>query len=165
MQRLPLAKYSAACVFMWGTTLALFATVSNFGGAMAVRFFLGVFESAVTPGFAFFTSQWYTKKEQGTRTGIWFSFNGMGQIVGGLVAYGIAKGAESHPLAIAPWKVVFLVFGLLTAALGVAFFFIMPDNQLNARWLNPADRVLAVARVRINQQGKYETIAKNNRVS
>lgn len=29
----------------------------------------------------------------------------------------------------------------------------MPDSQLNARWLNEEDRVLAIARVRINQQG------------
>ena len=41
------------------------AATSNFAGAVAVRFFLGVFESAVTPGFALFTSQWYTRKEQG----------------------------------------------------------------------------------------------------
>jgi ACS family allantoate permease-like MFS transporter len=76
LQRLPLAKYSAFCIIMWGATLACFAAVSNFGGAVAVRFFLGVFEAAVTPGFALFTSQWYTKKEQGARTGFWFSFNG-----------------------------------------------------------------------------------------
>ena len=76
LQRLPLAKYSAFCIIMWGATLACFAAVSNFSGAVAVRFFLGVFEAAVTPGFALFTSQWYTKKEQGARTGFWFSFNG-----------------------------------------------------------------------------------------
>ena len=29
----------------------------------------------------------------------------------------------------------------------------MPDNQLNARWLQPLDRKLAIERVRINQQG------------
>lgn len=29
----------------------------------------------------------------------------------------------------------------------------MPDNQLNARWLSKHDRILAVERVRINQQG------------
>lgn len=153
LQRLPLAKYSAFNVIMWGTTLALFATVSNFSGAVAVRFFLGVFESAVTPGFALFTSQWYTKAEQGARTGIWFSFNGFGQILGGLVAYGIAVGARKHGLAIAPWKIVFLAFGLLTACLGIIFLFVMPDNQLNARWLSKTDRILAVARVRQNQQG------------
>ena len=153
LQRLPLAKYSAFNVIMWGTVLALFASVSNFGGAMTIRFFLGLFESAVTPGFALFTSQWYTKREQGARTGIWFSFNGFGQILGGLVAYGIAVGARKHGVSIEPWKIVFLVFGLFTAALGFLFLYVMPDNQLNARWLSPADRILAVARVRVNQQG------------
>ncbi|KAK5083329.1 Allantoate permease [Exophiala xenobiotica] len=153
LQRLPLAKYSAFNVVMWGTTLACFAATTNFGGAVAVRFFLGLFESAVTPGFALLTSQWWTKEEQGTRTGIWFSFNGVGQIVGGLVAYGIAVGARKNGVAIAPWKIVFLVFGILTACLGFLFFWVIPDNQLNARWLSKTDRVLAVARVRGNQQG------------
>lgn len=37
LQRLPLAKYSAFCVVAWGAILALFATVSNFGGAVAIR--------------------------------------------------------------------------------------------------------------------------------
>lgn len=115
--------------------------------------FLGVFEAAVTPGFALFTSQWYTKREQGARTGFWFSFNGFGQIFGGLVSYGIAVGARKHGTAIAPWKIVFLVNGCLTAALGVVFFIVMPDNQLNARWLKPRDRILAIERVRVNQQG------------
>jgi hypothetical protein len=32
--------------------LVFHAVVANFGGAVAVRFLLGVFESAVTPGFA-----------------------------------------------------------------------------------------------------------------
>ena len=129
------------------------AGVKNYSGALAVRFFLGVFEAAVTPGFALFTSQWYTKKEQGTRVGIWFSFNGFAQIFGGLLAYGIAKGVEHHGSTIAAWRIVFLVTGLLTAAVGCLFLIFIPDNQLNARWLSKDDRRLAVERVRINQQG------------
>lgn len=53
----------------------------------------------------------------------------------------------------APWKIVFLLYGLLTIAVGIVFLFLMPDNQLNARWLSPNDRRLAIERVRINQQG------------
>jgi ACS family allantoate permease-like MFS transporter len=33
------------------------AALTNYSGAIAVRFFLGVFEAAVTPGFSYFTSQ------------------------------------------------------------------------------------------------------------
>ena len=43
--------------------------------------------------------------------------------------------------------------GLLTVCLGVLFLWIVPDSQLNARWLKQEDRVLALARVRVNQQG------------
>ncbi|KAI4170896.1 MAG: hypothetical protein LQ343_004660 [Gyalolechia ehrenbergii] len=156
---------------MWGLVLSCMAGVKNYSGALAVRFFLGVFEAAVTPGFALFTSQviyprpellpwliladqqWYTKKEQGTRVGIWFSFNGFAQIFGGLLAYGIAKGVRLHGSTIAPWKIVFLATGLLTMAIGTLFLIFMPDNQLNARWLSPLDRKLAIERVRVNQQG------------
>ncbi len=153
LQRLPLAKYSSFCIMMWGLVLCCMAATKNFQGALAVRFFLGVFEAAVTPGFALFTSQWYTKKEQGTRIGIWFSFNGWAQIFGGFLAYGIAKGVDHHGATIASWKIVFLVTGLLTFAVGVLFLIFMPDNQLNARWLSKSDRRLAVERVRVNQQG------------
>lgn len=129
------------------------AATSNFAGAVAVRFFLGVFEAAVTPGFALFTSQWYTRKEQGTRTGIWFSFNGFAQIFGGLVAYGISVGVKKHGAAIDSWEIVFLVIGLLTVAAGFIFLFFMPDNQLNAKFLTPEERIMAVERIRVNNQG------------
>ncbi len=153
LQRLPLAKWSAFNIIMWGLTLCCMAAVSNFAGAVAVRFFLGVFEAAVTPGFALFTSQWYTRKEQGKRVGIWFSFNGFAQILGGLVAYGISTGVKKHGADIASWKIVFLTIGLVTATVGCIFLYLMPDNQLNARFLTPQEKLMAVERIRINQQG------------
>ncbi len=78
---------------------------------------------------------------------------GFAQIFGGVVAYGIAIGVEKHGAAIASWKIVFLAIGLLTAAVGVTFFYFMPDNQLNARFLTKEERIMAVMRIRINQQG------------
>ncbi|KAI9839757.1 MAG: hypothetical protein M1838_004268 [Thelocarpon superellum] len=153
LQRLPLAKYSSFNIILWGLVLCCMAATTDFAGAVAVRFFLGVFEAAITPGFALFTSQWYTKKEQGMRTGIWFSFNGWAQVFGGLLAYGIARGVDLHGAAIASWKIVFLATGLLTTTAGIVFLFVMPDNQLNARWLTKRERMLAVERIRSNQQG------------
>ncbi|KAK4142004.1 major facilitator superfamily domain-containing protein [Dichotomopilus funicola] len=153
MQRFPLAKYSAFNVIMWGLVLALFAVTENFAGAVVIRLFLGIFEAAVTPGFALFTSQWYTKSEQGFRTSIWFCFNGFAQIFGGLVAYGFAHGASVYGFSIAPWKAIFVFTGLLTIAAGIIFLFVMPDNQLNARFLTPEERVLAVHRIKVNAQG------------
>jgi MFS transporter, ACS family, allantoate permease len=69
------------------------------------------------------------------------------------VAYGIAHGDKVHGFTVAPWKIIYLFTGLLTIVLGIIFLILMPDNQLNAWWLSPEDRVLAVERVRQNQQG------------
>ncbi|KAI1179163.1 major facilitator superfamily transporter allantoate [Nemania sp. FL0916] len=153
LQRLPLAKYSAFNVILWGLILATTAAVKNFGGALAVRFFLGAAEAAVSPGFVLFTSQWYTAPEQGTRVSWWFSFNGWGQILGGVVAYGIAVGTAQHQLSIEGWQLIFLVFGLFTAFMGAMFLYFMPDSQLNARFLTEHERLMAVERIRVNQQG------------
>ncbi|CAF9904635.1 MAG: hypothetical protein GOMPHAMPRED_002902 [Gomphillus americanus] len=153
LQLLPLAKFSAFNVIMWGIVLTLFSVTSNWSGAMAIRFFLGLFESAVTPGFALFTTQWYTRKEQGFRTSIWYCFNGFAQIFGGLVAYGIAHGAETHGFSVAPWKIIFIFTGTLTIVVGITFLVIMPDSPLSTHWLTEHERVLVLERVRINQQG------------
>lgn len=53
----------------------------------------------------------------------------------------------------APWKIVFLVTGILTTTFGLLFLRIVPDNQLNCRWLTPEERILALERIRINGQG------------
>ena len=110
--------------------------------------------SPVFCGFqCIYPEQWYTKKEQGSRTAIWSSFNGFAQILGGLIAYGIARGDVQHKYSLAPWKIIFLIAGLFTIVLGLVFLFVVPDNQLNAWWLSKDDRILAIERVSVNQQG------------
>ncbi|RMJ24269.1 Allantoate [Aspergillus sp. HF37] len=153
LQKYPLAKYSSLNIILWGATLACFAAVTSFKGAAVVRFFLGAFEAVVTPGFALFTSQWYTKREQGSRMGIWFSSNGVAMVVGGVLAYGIAEGTKDLDSTVEPWRILFFVTGCFTVAVGLVFLYYMPDNQWNVRFLAPEDRVLAVQRIRQNQQG------------
>ncbi|EJT98412.1 MFS allantoate transporter [Dacryopinax primogenitus] len=153
LQRLPLGKYTSFNIMVWGAILACMAGTKDFAGLMAVRFFLGLFEASVSPGFALFTSQWYKVGEQGARTGIWFSFNGFAQIFGGVVAYGIGKADAAGQLSIAGWKIVFLLTGLLTFTLGVIAWFFMPDSPLTAYFLSPQERAMAIQRIRLNQQG------------
>ncbi|CAK7202171.1 Allantoate permease [Sporothrix eucalyptigena] len=154
MQKLPLARYSATCVTLWGTVLCLLAVVKSWSAAMAIRFFMGLLEAASMPGFALISSQWYTHNEHNTRTGIYISSNGGGQIIGGLVAYGIALHVPDDDAApLAPWKILFIATGGFTVIVGLAFFYVIPDSQLNCRWLSKRDRLLAIMRVRENEQG------------
>lgn len=153
MQRLPLAKYLSINIVIWGGILACTAACKDWAGLMLVRTFLGVFESTVTPGFVLITAQWYKRSEQPLRIGIWYCFNGVALIFGGLFAYGVAEhvGADPHA-ALKGWQIVFLFTGCFTVVLGAALFFLLPDNPATAMWLTPEERLLAVQRTSGNQQ-------------
>jgi ACS family allantoate permease-like MFS transporter len=62
-------------------------------------------------------------------------------------------GCRKSGTTIEPWKIVFLATGLLTTFVGILFLWAVPDNQMNCRWLSKEDRILAVERIRMNNQG------------
>lgn len=48
---------------------------------------------------------------------------------------------ENHGFNIKPWKIMFLLNGIVTIIAGLIFFALVPDNQLSAWWLSKKDRV------------------------
>ncbi|KAK7756936.1 Allantoate permease [Diatrype stigma] len=154
VQRFPLAKYAAANVAAWGLVLACLAACRSYAGLLVCRFVLGALEAAVVPAWVLFTSQWYTKEEQAFRVGIWFSTCGVAQMFGGFMAYGVARGVGADPnAALRGWQVIFLFLGLLTALVGLLFWFVMPDSPATARFLSRAEQALHLERIRHNEQG------------
>ncbi|KAL8912884.1 MAG: hypothetical protein Q9171_002178 [Xanthocarpia ochracea] len=55
LQRFPLAKYTSFCVLLLGLSTLLYGQHEEFLRRPCWRFFLGVCEAAVTPGFALIT--------------------------------------------------------------------------------------------------------------
>ena len=154
IQLFPLAKYASINVTLWGAVLACLAACKNYAGLLACRFFLGVLEAAVVPAWVLFTSQWYTKEEQAFRVGIWFSTCGVAQMFGGFMAYGVATGVGRDPTAsLRGWQVIFLFLGLFTSAVGILFWFIMPDSPAMAGFLSQEEKALHLERIRGNEQG------------
>ncbi|KAH7000504.1 major facilitator superfamily domain-containing protein [Ilyonectria destructans] len=154
IQMFPLAKYVSINVTLWGATLAAMAACTNYAGLLACRFFLGVLEAAIVPAWVLFTSQWYTKEEQAFRVGIWFSVCGAAQMFGGYFAYGVATHVGKDPnAALEGWQIVFLFLGLLTALVGITFWFVMPDSPAVAGFLSNEEKSLHLERIRGNEQG------------
>lgn len=87
------------------------------------------------------------------QTGFWFSFNALGCILGAILAFGLYKGDTQGKLSIDGWRLVYIILGVLTVFIGILFFIFIPDTPDKARFLSPADRKLAVERIRSNQQG------------
>lgn len=124
------------------------------------RSILGTLESSITPAFTIYTAQFYRKTEQGTRTGIWFSFNGLGGIAGAFIAYGLSQADETGKLALPGWQVIFLLLGAMTVALGAVLLMVMPDSLVKARFLNEREAEIAAARLAQNRQAHTKTFNK-----
>ncbi|SCU86788.1 LADA_0E00298g1_1 [Lachancea dasiensis] len=150
LQRFPLAKTLATFLILWGIVLTL-TSVANYPGFIAIRTILGMLESSSSIGFMLLTAQYYHREEQGSRTSFWVAFNGLGQVIGGAMAYGLAKREDTLPIA--GWKLVFIICGVITIFLGIVFWVVIPDNPFKSKFLNKSEKELIVLRLRKNQQG------------
>lgn len=148
LQKFPLAKTIGCFVVFWGVILCLHS-VAQYPGFIALRTILGMAESSITPGFLLLTAQYYTKLETYLRVALWFSFNGLGLILGSGMAYGLAIHDHSMEL----WKLVFIISGVLTISLGLMILLHMPDTPAKAWFLTDEDKKYLVERIRENQQG------------
>lgn len=151
------------CPICWDDLLTgCQAACKGFASLVTLRILLGILESGISPGFAMIVSQWWRKEEQGFRTGIWFCFNGMGQIFGAVVSYAIAVGVKHNGYtAMKGWQLMFLMTGGLTVLCGILFFFVIPDDIATSWFLSEEEKALCVERIRANQQGvKNKTLKK-----
>lgn len=92
---------------------------------------------------------WYTRREQPIRIGLWYSANGVGIALGGLIGYGIGNIRGS----LASWKYEFLIVGACCCIWGIVLWFFLPDSPVTAKVLSIDEKRMAVERLRENQTG------------
>lgn len=155
LQHVPLSYYVSGIVTVWGVVVALHAACHDYGGLLTVRFFLGLFEAAITPGLILMTGRFYTRREQMIRTVIWFSFNGWAFIFAGIITYGILR--QGEPAHIKKWEELYIILGVLTFSWGLLCFFVMPTSPDTTKYFNEEERGIAISRVAENQSGIHDS--------
>lgn len=88
-------------VLGWGTAQACMAAAHSYGGLIAARFFLGLFEAACLPLFGVLTSQWYRRSEQPLRIAAWYGTNGLATMIAAALSYGLGHIPSS---VLRPWQ-------------------------------------------------------------
>ncbi|KAI0152690.1 putative MFS allantoate transporter [Xylariaceae sp. FL1272] len=160
MQHFPIGKYLGVNIFLWGFFLMLQAAATNFGSLLALRFLAGAAEACADPSFMLITSMWYTRKQQPVRIGLWYTANGCGIALGGLLGYGIGSIRGALP----SWKYEFLIIGALCSIWGIVMFIFLPDSPVKAKCLSRAEKRMAVQRLRENQTGVENKHLKGHQV-
>ncbi|KAL4895573.1 major facilitator superfamily domain-containing protein [Aspergillus ambiguus] len=151
IQRVPIAKYLGCNIIIWGSVLALHATIKNFGGILTVRILLGVFEACAQPSFVRLSSMWYKRSEQAQTVTFWYMMNGFQQMIGGLLAYLFSLIGSDK--VIKSWQALFIAYGCFSVLLGIFVICYMPDSPMTAKCFSEEDKRLMVERVRDNHTG------------
>ncbi|KAH8896863.1 MFS general substrate transporter [Thozetella sp. PMI_491] len=148
-QKFNITRACGIYIILWGVVLLCMTAGKDFAGLATSRFFLGALEAGVSPCFVLLTSMYYRKSEQPLRTGIWFSMNGLANILGGLIGYGIGFIKADIPA----WKFPFVIFGSITIVWGCVFLYFTPSNPTVAPWLTEEEKAIAVMRLVDNETG------------
>ncbi|TFK61073.1 MFS general substrate transporter [Pluteus cervinus] len=150
LQRFPVGKWMSFNISVWAVALMAHAACKNFTGLFIVRLILGMCEGSITAGFMIVSSMFYTRTEQTIRVGYWFLMNGTAQIISGFISFGTL---HIHTAGVEPWQWLMIITGILTLLTALAYWFLFPDSPTNAWFLTPAERAIAVRRLKENQTG------------
>lgn len=99
---------------------------------------------------------WFTHREQPFRFGLWNVLNGVLPIPFLVIYYALGK-VTGGPLE--PWRLIFLLIGLISCMMGVIIWLFLPDSPMSASWLSEREKAIAIARVAEGQTG-----VKNSKV-
>lgn len=149
LQKLPINRFMAATVIIWGAVLMCHGAAVNFSGLAAVRTFLGAFEASINPGTMLLFSMYYERKEQPLRMGMWIGSAGLGYICSGIVSFGIGHIQGG----LASWRLLFLFWGAITVAWGVVVMIWLPGSPLTAKFLSEEERVMVINRANTEGTG------------
>ncbi|GKZ81417.1 hypothetical protein AnigIFM56816_005936 [Aspergillus niger] len=161
-QRFSLGKVTTGLVAWSGFFSLMMLVVKNFPETMVVRFLYG-FQGANIALCTLVTSTWYKTNEQPLRIALWNSGSTTGSVIGQAIDVGLIS-INGGPFKGHVWKYLYLIFGLIAVVYGIIATFILADNPLQARWLKPRERDIAVMRLRANGTGIHSRAFKLDHV-
>lgn len=132
------SRWIAFIAVAWGTIATLTGIVQSYGGLLACRVLLGVVEAGLFPGLNVYLTMFYTRREIALRVGFLFVSAALAGALGGLLAYGI--GHMDGLAGMSGWRWILIIEGLPTPLLGVAAWFLLPNEPETAYFLNDAEK-------------------------
>lgn len=105
-------------------------------------------------------SGYYTQSEQALRQSWWFSGTGWFTVIGSALNYGFA---QIQGGALKPWQYIYVFAGCLTFVFGI-WCFSITNSPLDAWFLSPEERVVAVERLRHGQTGVRNQTIKTSQI-
>lgn len=131
-------------LILWGALAMATGMVSNVKGLIAIRFFLGVVESAVMPSMLVFLSMWFTKSER-SRANTFL-------ILGNPVTILWMSVLSGYLIDSVGWRWMFIWEGLPAIIWAFLWWWLVVDRPGDAKWLTNDEKSDLQAKLDLEQQ-------------
>ncbi|KAI9890105.1 MAG: hypothetical protein M1814_004504 [Vezdaea aestivalis] len=133
-------------MFCFGFLTLMGIAVKNFGGMMALRWFLGMSESAFFPLVIYYQTTFYRRGELARRLAIFYAAQSIANAFSGLLAFGVFH-IDSH---IPSWRFLFVIEGSCTVLFSFFAYWYLPHSAPQAWFLNEEEKKLAYHRMQVD---------------
>lgn len=146
-------KFGASCalpimMFCFGSLTLLTAAAHNFSGVFALRWFLGMAESAFFPVVIYYLTTFYRRGELARRLAIFYAASNIASAFSGLLAFGVFR-IQTHLIDFA-WRWLFIIEGSCTVLFSIFAFWYLPQNAAAAKFLTEEEKALAFHRIQVD---------------
>lgn len=142
------ARVLPILMFCFGSCTLLMSTTHSFGGVFALRWFLGIAESAFFPLVIYYQTTFYRRGELARRLAVFYAGSNIANAFSGLLAFGVFR--IQSDLIDHPWRWLFIIEGCCTVLFSFFAFWYLPRSAAEARFLNEEEKALAYHRILVD---------------
>jgi len=119
----------------------------NFGGMLALRWFLSMAESAFFPLVIYYQTTSYRRGELARRLATFYTASSIASAFGGLLSYRVFQIKSS---SIANWRYLFIIEGSCSMLFAIFAFWALPYDAQTCKFLTPEEKQLAFYRIQVD---------------
>lgn len=132
-------RWIARIMVTWGLIATGIAFVNSETTLYLGRILLGIAEAGFFPGIMLYLTWWFPRAVRVRLTGLFMIALPVSSALGAPLSGAIIEYLHGF-FGLAGWRVMFLIEGAPTVALGIAAWFYLTDHPRQAKWLSPDER-------------------------
>lgn len=134
-------------MFSFGAMTLLMSAARNFGGVLALRWFLGMAEGAFFPLVIYYLTTFYRRGELARRLAVFYAASNIANAFSGLLSFGVFQ-IRDAPLE--SWRYLFIIEGAASVLFSLFAFWYLPKSAAEAAFLGAEEKELAFYRVQVD---------------
>ena len=150
LERIGVRKWISALMVVWGLVSCSTIFVRGPVSFYILRFLLGAAEAGFFPGMILYMKRWFPANSRARAVAWFMTANPLAGVFGSPIS-GALLGL--HGVGLQGWQWLFVMEAIPAVGLGVAVYWILPENPLSAKWLTDAERSHLISMLEFEDSG------------